>query len=227
MEIRMTKILTLSSVCALSLIVGSQSVQADEFVWRDPATKMTVSYPDTWRQVSNKNAGDVLTVRAPGENEVAECVISTADEGRFKIFPVKYSANIQQRFVSEQYWDDYLGRYNDVVIHNGTDNNGLGRGFASMASMSYETAKGARMKKRALGFASHYRNTIYNVECSAEASAYHKWHKPFLSFVKSVDFYKGTNFAYSGYYRNFITDKTLKVRGPHVSDDLYLGIHAP
>ncbi|MEM7650831.1 MAG: hypothetical protein AAF204_01955 [Pseudomonadota bacterium] len=206
---------------AIALTSGVSSAAADVNVWRDPDTKMTVSYADTWAQLNNQNPGDVLTIQAPGANDHAICSVNIADEGRFKIYPVRFSGAIQRMNVSQDYWDAYLGRYNNVVVHEGTDNNGLGRGFASMASVSYETVKGAKMKKRAIGFASHYRNHIYTVECSAEASAYHKWHGQFLSFIKSVDFHQGTNFATSGYYRNFMGDKTLKVRGPHLFEDTY------
>ena len=217
----MKKILQVTAVSALALCVGVSTSSADVNVWRDVGSKMTASFPDTWQQIHNQNPGDVLTVRAPGVHEYAECKVNVKDDGRFKIYPVRNSGAIQRLFVSEEYWQGYLAQYNDVIVHDGTDNNGLGDGFASMASVSYVTSKGAKMKKRALGFASQYRNKIYTVECSAEESAYHKWHNPFLSFIKSVDFHNGTNFAISGYYRDFLQDKTLKVRGPGVFEDTY------
>ncbi len=211
----------IANFCALALVTGISSASADVNVWRDKDTKMTVSYADTWQQINNQNPGDVLTVRAPGDNEFAECKISILDDGRFKIYPAHYNDEIQRVNFSKEYWDRYLAQYNDVVVHKGTDNNGLGRGFASMASVSYDTVKGAKMRKRAIGFASQYKNKVYNVECSAQESAYHKWHGKFLSFVKAVDFEQGTNFAISGYYRDFLQDKTLKVRGPDIFEDSY------
>lgn len=217
----MKKFLQISAVSAFAVLAGMSSASADINVWRDVDTKLTVSYPDTWQQINNQNPNDVLTVRAPGANQFAECKISVADEGRFKIYPRRNAGAIQRLYVSEDYWNDYLGQYNDIVFHEGTDNNGLGDGFASMAAVSYETAVGAKMRKRAIGFAAEYRNHIYTAECSAEQSAYHKWHNPFLSFIKSVDFHDGTNFAISGYYRDFLQDKTLKVRGPSVFEDTY------
>ena len=90
-----------------------------------------------------------------------------------------------------------------------------------MAVVSYDTTRGAKLRKRAIGFASYYRNKIYTVEWSAEESVYHKWHNAFLGVIKSVDFHDGTNFAFSGYYRDFINDTTLKVRGPSVFEDTY------
>ncbi|MCB9983231.1 MAG: hypothetical protein H6861_06115 [Rhodospirillales bacterium] len=215
-----------TSVCALALMAGMPSAVADVAVWRDVDTKMTLSYDDTWKAVSNQNAGDVLTISAPntaahGLYNFAGCKVNVSDDGRFKIFPHRNSGAIQRVAYSKNYWDRYFGLYDDVVVHEGTDNNGLGDGFASMASYSFTTAKGAKVRKRGLGFVSHYRNKVYLVECSAEESVYHEWHNAFLNVVKSVDFHDGTNFAITGYYRDFLKDKTLKVRGPHLFDDTY------
>lgn len=222
----MKNIIRLSSVCALALFGGMNSVSADIAVWQDVNTKMSLSYDDTWRAVSNQNPGDVLTITAPnqsvhGRYDFAGCKVNITDDGRFKIYPHRNSGAIQRIAYSKGYWDRYFGLYNDVVVHEGTDNNGLGDGFASMASFSFTTHKGAMVRKRGLGFASHYRNKVYLVECSAEESVYHEWHNAFLNVIKSVDFHEGTNFAITGYYRDFLQDDTLKVRGPHLFDDTY------
>lgn len=217
----MRKVFAISAVSTLALLAGMSAARADVFVWRDPGSKMTVSFADTWGQINNQNPGDVLTVKAPGTNDFATCKVNVADEGRFKIYPRRNAGAIQRLFVSQDYWDGYLAQYDNVTVHEGTDNNGLGDGFASMASVSYDTTRGAKMRKRAIGFASYYRNKIYTVECSAEESAYSKWHNAFMGFIKSVDFHDGTNFAISGYYRDFLQDKTLKVRGPSVFEDTY------
>lgn len=220
-----------ASVCAVVLSAGmSTAAMAEVNVFRDPITKMTVSYPDRWSDISSQQPGDVLTVRAPsapGQHHFAQCTVNTQNDGRFKIYPVQYSAPIQRVHFAEDYWSNYHGRYDDVVVHKGTSNNGLGDGFASMAQVSYTTPGGAKIRKRSIGFASLYRNVVYTVECSAQESEYHNYHKSFLSFIKSVDFHNGTNFALTGHYRDFINDKTLKVRGPSFREDSYLGVHNP
>ena len=229
---------TISRISAVSAIVLSfciSSASAEVKVWRDAKTKMTVSYDDRWDEVTNQNPGDILTLRGPdagyangvAARDFAECKINVDYDGRFEIYPVHYSAPIQRLNFSQEYWDGYLSRYADVVVHKGTDNNGLGDGFASMVSASYTTAVAPIYRKRAIAFTSHFNNNVYTVECSAKQSAYHKWHNSFLSFIKSVDFHEGTNYALSGYYRDFIQDRTLKVRGPDMLDDTYFGIHQP
>ena len=231
----MKKIFLLSAISVLSVGAYSNVAKAEVAVWQDPASKVKVSFDDRWEKVTNQNPGDVLTLRGPdagyangvAARDFAECKVNVAYDGRFQVYPVHYSAPIQRLNFSQNYWDEYLARYADVTVHKGTDNSGLGDGFASMVAASYTTAVAPIYRKRAIGFASHYKNNVYTVECSAKQSAYHKWHNAFMSFIKSVDFHEGTNFALSGYYRDFIPDKTIKVRGPDVFDDTYFGTHNP
>ncbi len=209
------------SVFALSLGLAASAAKADVFYWQDPESGASLSFPDRWETVNNQNPGDVLTIRAPGDNEFAECRLNVQPEGRFKIYPISYSPEIQRLNVSAPYWDQYFGAYNNVNVGKVSDNAGLGRGFGSWATASYETAKGAKMNKQAMAYASYYDKHIYTVECSAEHGAFSKWYNPFLSVVKSVNFKKTTNNNYTGYYRDFLSDKTLKIRGATVLDDTY------
>lgn len=171
--------------------------------------------------VNNQNPGDVLTIRAPGTNDFAECRLHVEDEGRFKIYPVGYSRQIQHLNVSAPYWEEFFATYDNPSFAEFRDNAGLGRGFASMTTASYVTAKGAKVAKKALAFASYYNNHLYTVECSAEQSVYEKWQPAFLGVMQSVDFKKTTNHDYEGYYRDFLSDKPLKIRGETILDDRY------
>lgn len=201
--------------------LAASAAQADVFYWQDPESGASLTFPDRWLQVNNQNPGDVLTVRAPGADAFAECRLNVQPEGRFKIYPVGLSSQIQKLNFSRDYWDGYFGAYNNVTINDVRDNAGLGRGFASTASASYETAKGPRMLKRSVAYVSYFNKHVYTVECSAENSAFDKYFNPFLSVVKSVDFKKPSNYNYTGYYRDFLKDKPLKVRGQTMLDDTY------
>ena len=216
----MFKFIKLSTVSMIIALVAG-AAQASVFVWQDPASDARLSFPDSWKPVNNQNPGDVLTIRAPGENDFAQCRLNVQPEDRFKIYPVDYSPEIQRLNVSKAFWEKSFDLYDNVVLDQVADNAGLGRGFGSWATASYETTKGAKMFKRSMAYASYYNNHIYTVECSAEQGAYDRWHNPFLTVVKSVDFKKTTNHAYTGYYRDFLSDKTLKIRGATVLDDTY------
>jgi hypothetical protein len=209
------------TVLSTAMLAASGAARADVFYWQDPESGASLTFPDRWAQVSNQNPGDVLTVRAPGGNDFAECRLNVQPDGRFKIYPAEYSPQIQRKNISRDFWDGAFALYNNVNIDQVSDNAGLGRGFGSWATASYETAKGARMIKRSLAYASYYDRHVYTLECSAEAAAYDRWVNPFLSVVKSVNFKKTSNGQTTGYYRDFLSDKTLKIRGATVLDDTY------
>ena len=208
----MKKTLKVAAIAVLTFVFGASHAQAEYFVWRDPATKLTVSYPDRWMVVNNYGLDDVLTVQAPGANAFAQCKIAIDDDQRFKIYPVHYSAALQRLNFSDEYWDHYLGQYDNVVLHELYDDAGMARGNASMVKVTYDTTDGALVQKNAIAFAALYRNKVYSVECSAEASSYARYHKSFLSFIKAIDFDKGTNFAITGYSRDFIQDPEIQLR---------------
>lgn len=217
----MTKFLGFTALSTV-LILAAGAAQADVFYWQDPESGASITFPDRWETTSNKNPGDVLTINAPGANDFATCRLNVQPEGRFKIYPIGYSDEIQRtRFSLEFLEQKVFAHYDDVSIDQFSDNAGLGRGFASWASATYTTAYGPKMRKQAMAYVSYYNNHVYTLECSAEASAYARWYNPFLSVLKSVDFKKTTNHNYTGYYRNFLGDRTLVVHGERPVDDYY------
>ncbi len=214
-------VLTVSAFLSFGLMQGASDARASIYYWQSPDGNVSASFVDGWKRVHNQKPSDLLSVKAPGDRDFATCVISAHKDERFKIYPVHYSGQIQRRYFSEDMWARYYNGQTSPVFHLIKDDAGLGQGFASMVSVSYETSTGPRMMKRALAFASLYGNTLYGVECSAEASAYDRWHNSFLSFVKSIDFKRRTNHALSGYYRDFVQDSALLIKGPRFADDTY------
>ena len=172
------------SVLSVLVLFGGAAARAEIFVFQDAGTKASLSVPDTWGQVNNQKPDDVVTFMAPGANDFAVCRLQVRDDGRFKIFPVRYSDEIQRQHYSAAYWDEYLARYDDVTMHGDWDNSGLGRGFASYAEASFVTPGSPKIAKRGLMFAARYGDQDYVFECSAQANAYHKWHNAFLSVAK-------------------------------------------
>src|SRR5688572_10187132 len=91
----------IASIVAFS---GIPSAQAEVFYWQDAHTKMTVTVPDTWRLTSNQMPNDQLTVLAPGANEYAMCRLRADKDRRFLIYPQRYSAAIQRKNFSKDFW---------------------------------------------------------------------------------------------------------------------------
>lgn len=204
MSIKSRFLLTLS---LLTLGVGTAS--AEVFYWQDADTKMSFTYPDRWDVRHNQRPDDIYSVAAPGVNNHAICRLRVREDNRYAIYPEYFDRHIQRIAYSQQFWDDYLGEYDDVQVHRVYEDAGLGRGFGSFAEASFTTALGPKMEKRGIMFASLYNKKAYIVECSAEKHSYHTWHNSFLSLVKSVDFRKEINEAKNGYYRNFYGENVI------------------
>ncbi len=217
----MKKLLKLFCFSLLLFCAGANLAQAEVFYWESPDGDVSVTFPDRWRQSHNQSAGDVLTVNGAGANDFATCRLNVVPEGRFKIYPVDYSPQIQRTNFSRAYWEHYFNQYSNPVLYEVRDDAALGRGFASMAEGEFETAQGAKMMKRGVAVVSFYDNSVRTVECSAEQSAYEHWKPAFMSFIKSVDFKPHTNYAISGYYREFDKDRRLKISGHTMLDDVY------
>ena len=200
---------------------GISSARAEIYVWQDAVTDVSVTIPDTWLMVHNQNPDDEMTFFAPGENDHASCKLRVSQDRRFVIFPQRFSGPIQRKNVSREFWDDYLGEYDDAVLNSVTDNAALGRGFASFADASYITVAGPNVAKRSLMFASIYNDKAFVVECSAEEQAYDKWYNSFLSVAKSVNFRKEIHEFPSGHYRDFPNDKAVRIEGARPVDVTY------
>ncbi len=214
----MKSILSLLSVCAIAVTGLSSKVQASVYYWEDAETKVSISVPDTWRQVSNQKPDDVLTFLAPGQNEHAACRLRVRPDRRFVIYPQRYSGEIQRLHYSKEFWNDYVGEYDGAILHDVYDNSGLGRGFASHAKASFLTGTGLKMQKQGLMFASLYNDKAYILECSAQEAAYGKFEKYFLSVAKSIDFRKEIHELPTGHYRPFYFDKPLIINGEKSTD---------
>lgn len=198
----------------VALILGlagtPQAARADYFVWNHPQTGLQITYPDTWKQVSNQDYNDVLTVMAPSGRAHATCRVRIDDERRFLIYPPRYGDAVQKINFSDAFWDRYLQEYDNHSIDVVADEGGLGKGFASYAIASFDSAiPGPDMSRRALLFVSNYNDKLYVVECSSHADAFEEWKHLFLSVAGSVEFRKISNELTVGHYRNFLKDRNL------------------
>lgn len=208
-----------------SVLVGAafcsmavSSANAEVFFIEDQGDRFTVSFPDTWQPVNNQKPDDKYTIAAPGKYDFATCRVRVREDRRFVIFPGKFDSDIQKVAYSREFWNDYLGEYDDIEVDVFKDEAGLGFGHASMVEASYDTAEGALVRKRGLMFASLYHDQLYVVDCSAEESVYQKWRQAFFGIVKSIDFKKVTHEHSNGHYRNFGGDADVEVNGPKEMD---------
>lgn len=203
MNKRRSRLFLSLSACVLVGLTIAQPVKAEIFFWQDADTNMSFTYPDRWDVRHNQQPDDIYVVAAPGHNNHAQCRLRVREDKRFAIYPEYFDSHIQRVAYSRQFWDEYLGEYENPEIQAFYDNAQLGRGFGSYANATYTTANGPKMDKQALLFVALYNKKAYIVECSAERASYAKWHNSFMSLIKSVDMRKEVNEAKNGYYRNF------------------------
>ncbi len=202
----------------LSVAFSPSLTKANIFFVEDQDNRFTVSFPDLWKKVGNQKPDDRLTMLGQGENDFALCRVRVREDKRFVIYPSKFDDEIQRVSFSREFWNDYLGDYNEVSVDAFKDDAGLGFGTASMVEASYETAQGAIVRKRGLMFASLYHDQLYVIDCSSEESLYEKWRPSFLSIVKSMEFDKVTSEHKTGHYRDFMSDRAVEVQGPKSLD---------
>lgn len=200
-------------VTFLFCTVFVSSVQAEVFLFEDRQEHFTITFPDAWKRVTNQKADDRITIAGPGANDHAICRVRVNKDRRFVIFPGKFDSDIQKISYSRDFWNGYLGEYNDVVVDIFKDESQLGRGYASMAEATYDTVEGAPMRKRGVMFASLYHDRLYVAECSSEESFFYKWRPAFLSIVKSIDFENVRQPNARGHYRAFDGDDKIEVQG--------------
>jgi hypothetical protein len=191
--------------------VFSAQSRADFISWQDYETGFSLSYPDTWRQVVNKNPYDVLTIAAPSPEGHAICRASAYDDNRFGVYPPSADWAIQRHAYSSHFWGQFMNvqGYQNAQLFNVIDGGGFGRGVATIAYAEYSGAvPRPNEKRRAVLFASNYANELFVFECSAKNTHYSQWRDVFMSIAKSTDFEKVNHELRIGEHFNFLENES-------------------
>jgi len=188
---------------------------ADYFVWEDPKSGLSLSYPDTWAMVSQRQPDEIFSIIAPSsEGDDAVCRVRVRDDKRYLVYPPHMGRDVQTISYNREFWDDYLTEYDNVELY-GNHDGGLGRGYGSFAVAGYDGALFSPYgKRRGIVSASLYFGKSYIVDCSARTEAFAKWQPLFLSIIGSVDFKKAHDELWSGDYRNFFADPRMEFKWP-------------
>ena len=196
-------------LASLLFLVAPREAQADYFVWQDSDSGMTVTFPDTWKILSNRKPDDTLVIAGNSLVDKPLCQIRVNEDRRFVIYPPELGSAIQKTAISSSFWDSYLSRYVDFNLSKVYDGAGLGRWFASYARGSFIRMNGTQEEIRtALMFASLYNDKVYVLECSTLTGSYNQWDLVFRSILKSIDFEKIYHELPTGEYRDFLRGAT-------------------
>ncbi len=205
---------------ALAFCVAFFMVQApalaDYFVWKDPKSGISLSYPDTWKMASQRQPEEVLTLLAPSTSgEDALCRVRVREDRRYLIYPPHLGREVQTVSYNRDFWDEYLNEYDNVAVYGTVDEAALGRGFGSFVVAGYDAAMfSPDRRRRGIAASSLYFDKAYIVDCSASIESFERWQPLFLSVIGSVDFTKTHDELWSGNYRNFFADPRLEFKWP-------------
>ena len=216
------KILRMSLMAAVAVTAFIGPAKADYGVWTDAKTGLTLTYPDTWKQINNQLPIDVITFSVPSGDDNATCKVSAQEDRRFIMYTNKYRADIRDVNFTQKFWEKYASNYNSVNVIRYADNAGLGQGFSSMILASYltpptndEDGSGAQDKGGIMAV-TNYGDKVYVAECSSNLPSYGTYHVQFMDFFKSISFKKYYHELVVGDYRNFLNEMgTIDVPFPN------------
>lgn len=215
------KILRMGLMAAVALTAFTLPAKADYAVWTDSKTGLTVTFPDTWKQINNQLPIDVITLSVASGDDKATCKISAEEDKRFIMYTNKYRSDIRDINFSHKFWEKYAANYNSVNVIRYADNAGLGQGFSSMILASFltppNTADGSDVQDRGgIMAVTNYGDKVYVAECSTSLPSYGTYHVQFMDFFKSISFKKYYHELVVGDYRNFLNEMgTIDVPFPN------------
>lgn len=215
------KFLRFSMMAAVAMTAFMTPAKADYGVWTDAKTGLTLTFPDTWKQINNQLPIDVITFSVPSGSDSATCTVSSEEDKRFLVYPNKYRKDIRDQNFTNKFWEKYAAKYNGVNVIRYADNAGLGQGFSSMVLVSFltppNTEDGSDIQDRGGMMAvTNYGDKVYVAECSSYLPSYGAYHTQFMDFFKSITFKKYNHELVVGDYRNFLNEMgTIDVPFPN------------
>lgn len=192
---------------------GSAPGRAEYFIWRDPISGVALSYPDTWVIANNQKPDDRLTIQAPGPRDYASCRLRVRPDRRAAVYPYQFDYNVQHLYLGFDFWRAYVGEYAGASLDRVLYDRGLVNSIASSADFTFISSAGPKTLMRGFAFAGFEDNQVYIFECSAEVSAYDRWHPIFKSILKSAQKELRDTVTLNGGYRAFQNDPPVIVRG--------------
>ncbi len=201
-------------ICFAVLIAGFHvgSARADYFLWEDPDTGLTLSFPDSWQLASNVNPSTMLTLKAPAPaQDYATCKVRVEDETRYLSYPPINDKAVQRVMYGNDFWERRVATFPESKLLKVYDQAALGRRAASYAVADYQKKIGYRnfIDMRGIMFASLYYDKVYFFECESVRHEFRYWKEMFLSIAKSIDYQKVHHELPNGNFRYFLGEDIM------------------
>jgi hypothetical protein len=176
-----------SKILFAMLLLTTSPAQAAFNVWQDAATGMKLAYPDSWARGVNSDSDRLVTLVAPSSS-TAQCHVSARADKRFMIYPPEYDRAVQKVAYSNDFWQSYTAKYNEVEFYRMIDGASLGQSIAGYAVARYKDPRhGGAMRASMMAAALHH-DTAYIFECSADIQEYNRVRDVFVQIMNSIDF---------------------------------------
>lgn len=186
---------------------------ADYSVWRDEKTGVSLSYPDTWRQINNKLPHGVITLAARTNGEPVECALTAEDDARWAMYPAHLKDEVQKFAYNSSHWPKYFGGRPALKILRTYEPASLGRGWGTAAIAAYaeHDATGTPRYRASLAVSALYFKTAYTLDCAAPLGEFERWEPVFRALAKSINHKKEVHELTIGEYIDFLKpDGTLQ-----------------
>ncbi|MBI1326875.1 MAG: hypothetical protein GC136_04450 [Alphaproteobacteria bacterium] len=179
---------------------------ADYNVWQDARTGVSLSYPDTWKQINNKLPYGVITLAARTNGEPVECALMAEKDARWAMYPAHLRDSVQKFAYNTSVWPKYFGGRPALKIVRTYEPAGLGRGWGTAAIAAYaeHDAAGVPHYRSSLVVMALYNKTAYTADCSAPLGEFERWEPVFRAFMKSIDHKKEVHELTIGEYVDFL-----------------------
>jgi hypothetical protein len=196
--------ITLFSLAFLGIAAPAH---ANYFVWQDPDTGASLTFPDTWRTINNQKPDDLVTIIAPVAADRPICRLRARADQRFTYYPATYAPDVQRFAYGDTFWPEYTAEYDNVTFETAVDDVVFGGVPASMAVANFTDSapRNEAVIRTGQFWAGLAYDTAFILDCSATRVSFGFWQSEFLKIAQSVNVPRPvTNPVTGGYRRDFI-----------------------
>lgn len=190
---KIMRIISLIACMALLVLASPLSTKAEVFVWNDPESAMSLSYPDHWLRQAQLSPGQKLVISHPQYQDFAHCTLHK----RQKTDPL---LNAQVML------DEMIVRGLDgVSIMKHRANAAWANRTATISEIGFShDYNGKAYPMRAVSYATIMNQQLYTLTCAAYAPRFENHQTLFASVAASVRSRITATPFVNGHYRPFI-----------------------
>jgi len=189
------------------------SAKATSFVYQDADYGFQTSFPDSWLMQTTDTPTTRLLVRPPVTDDMASCRVKAVNDRRAVIYPFVHRGASVRNAVGFNFVDQKINENNNAEIVNYYPKGSMGKSDATFSQVKFDMYddQGNAYRMHGVVLTAIYGENRYTFSCSAKESSYGRWEKVFGSIMGSVSLKEYGHLVPTGYYRDFLSDKEVKI----------------